>query len=310
MKNDSLYFLAAAGLCAAMLLTPARTQAARNRNLNINFQGSAEHCSDLKATSRDGEVAQANETFTLTKAEAPVLEVNGVDRGIFNIRGWDRAEYSVETCKLAVAETRAAAEQAVRGISVSRSAGHFSASGPSGSDTDWQVYFIVHAPKEANLDLETRNGPISIKGVTGTLKVRSTNGPVSLHDSSGTLEVHTNNGPISFANGGGEVHLVAQNGPISLDLAGDIWNGSKLDAHTVNGPVSVSMPATFHSGVRVETSGHAPVSCSIDPCRGAWTDTSSNQHVMQFNGSQDTVRVSTSNGPVSVHAPKKDRNII
>ncbi len=309
MKNDSLYYVAAAVLCAAWLLVPGSTEAARRRNLNVNFHGNAEHCSDLKVTS-DGEVAQANETFALTRAEAPVLELSGIDRGIFKVRGWEQANYSVETCKIAVADDRATAEQTVRGISVSRSAGRFSASGPSGSDANWQIYFIVHAPKGASLDLETKNGPIDIAGVTGALKVRATNGPVSVRDSSGTLDVHTTNGPISFGGGGGEVRLTAQNGPISLELAGDIWNGSLLEARTVNGPVSLSLPETFHSGVRVETSGHAPVSCAAGPCRGAWTDTSSDQRVMQLNGSQDTIRVSTRNGPVSVHGPRKSTRII
>ena len=306
MKNDGLYYLASAALCAACLLTPNQAEAAKHRNLSVNFQGSAEHCSDLKVTS-DGEVAQANETFTMSKSEAPILELNGIDHGIFKVRGWDQANYSVETCKIAAADDRATAERVVRGISVSRSAGRFTSSGPSDTDANWQVYFIIRAPKDASLDLETKNGPIDIAGVSGMLKVRATNGPISLRDSSGTLDIHTTNGPISFGGGGGEVHLTAQNGPISLDLAGDLWNGSVLEARTVNGPVSVSMADTFHSGVRVETSGHAPVSCAIASCTGAWTD---NGRVIQLNGSQDTIRVSTNNGPVSVHGPRKIGRVI
>jgi hypothetical protein len=308
MKNDVLYYFAAAVLCGAWLLAPGRTEAAKNRDLSINLSGNADRCSDLRVTS-DGQVAQANEAFTLTKAEAPALELGGIERGIFRVRGWDQPNYSVEVCKIAVADDRPAADQILRGISVTRSAGRFSATGPSNSDT-WQVYFIVHAPKDSNVDLETKNAPIDIAKVSGTLKVRSQNGPVSLHDSSGTLEVHTTNGPISFGGGGGEVRLNAQNGPISLDLTGDMWNGSLLDARTVNGPVSISMADTFHSGVRLETSGHVPVLCAAGPCRSAWNDNESNPRVIQLNGSQDTIRVSTTNGPVTVHAPRKNRHII
>ena len=304
MKNDRILCFGAA-ICAA-LLTAAQAQAARHHNLNVNFGGNAEHCSDLKATS-DGEVAQVNEAFTLSKAEAPILEMNGIERGVFRVRGWDRAEYSVEACKVAAADDRATAEQTVRGISVNRSAGRFSSSGPSNDNVNWEVYFIVHAPRDASLDLETRNGPISVESVIGSLKIRTTNGPVSLHDCEGTAEVHTQNGPISFRGTGGEVHLDAHNGPISLELSGDVWNGTLLEARTINGPVSLSLPDTFHSGVRVETSGHAPVSCAAGACQGAWSD---GQRVMQLNGSADTIRVSTSNGPVSVHAPKKTGRII
>ena len=308
MKNDCLYYLAAAVLGIAWMLTPAKTEAAK-RSLNLSFDGEAEHCSDMKVRS-NGEVARAADVFTLQKSEAPILEVSGIERGIFRVRGWDRPEYSVEACKVAAAEDRASAEQMVRSISVTRGGGRFSASGPATDDANWEVYFIVHAPKNANLDLESKNGPISLSDVNGTIKVRATNGPVSVSECSGITEVHTTNGPISFSGGGGEAHLIAQNGPISLRLSGEIWNGSQLEARTNNGPVSLSIADTFRSGIRVETSGRSPISCSAGACNGAFTDRTSNQRTIQLNGSADTVRVSTENGPVSVSGANKTRKII
>ena len=269
MKNDSLYYLAAAVLIAGWVLTPVKTHAAKNQNLSVNFSGNSEHCSDLKATS-DGEIAQATEAFTLQKSEAPILEMVGMDKAVLHVRGWDRAEYSIEACKIAVADNRAAAEQMVRGISVTRRAGQISSTGPGGDDGNWQVYFIVHAPKDANLNLETRNGPVSVSGVNGNVKLRALNGPVSVNDCAGMVDAQTTNGPISFNGGGGEVQLNAQNGPISLNLKGEVWQGTKLEAHTVNGPVSLNIPDSFRSGVRLETSGHSPVSCKEQDsaCRG------------------------------------------
>ena len=298
MKNDTLHYLAAA-LCLACLSIPAHAQRNRNRDLNINFESDAEHCSDVKARS-EGQIAQAVESFTLQRAEAPTLEINGADRGGIRVRAWDRAEYSLEACKIAVAEERSAAEQTLRGIAVSRSGSHFSTTGPSGGDVNWQVYFIVHAPKDGNLDLETKNGPIDVAGVAGTIKIRATNGPIALRDSSGTVDARTVNGPIAFSGTGGEVHLNAQNGPIALRLAGDVWNGPVLEAHTQNGPVSLTMPDTFRTGIRVETAGHSPISCQAGACQGAWTDNASEHRTIQLNGSQDTIRLSTTNGPVSV----------
>ena len=93
----------------------------------------------------------------------------------------------------------------------------------------------------------------------------------------------------------GEVHLNAQNGPIALKLSTESWNGSQLEARTINGPLAVSLPENFRSGMRLETSGHAPVACSAAPCRNAWRD----GRTMQMNGSNDTIRLSTENGPVS-----------
>lgn len=319
MKNASLYYLAAAVLSVAWLLTPAKAPAQNQsrtiersgrRNLSINTEGNAERCADLKVTST-AELAQATESFILQKSEAPVLELTGMERGVLRVRGWDRAEYSVETCKIAVADNRAAAEQTLRSISLTHSAGHFTLSGPSGSDeSNWQLYFFVNAPRDASLDLETKNGPISVAGISGNVKVRALNGPVSVSDSAGMVDVNTTNGPISFHGGGGEVHLTAKNGPISLNLAGDIWNGTKLEAHTDNGPVSLNMAETFRSGIRLETSPHSPISCRLATCQNAWTDTSANPRVMQINGTQDTIRVSTTNGPVSVNGGNKAKRII
>jgi hypothetical protein len=304
MTRDSLYYAAAGILCAAFLLTPARTQTrirTHSHDFNINVQGDAEHCADLKVSS-SGELAQVNDSFTLQKSEAPVLEIGALDHGVIHVVGWNQPQYTVETCKIAVAGDRASADQLVRGISVTRSAGRFSTSGPASDSGDWQwqVYFMVHAPQSAALDLETKNGPISVKGVSGTVKVRATNGPISLSDVSGAVDAHTTNGPISFSGSGGDVRLSAQNGPISVSLPNDVWNGALLEARTVNGPLSVHLPSTFRSGVRLETSRNSPLDCQIDACRNAFSDLTSDQRTLQLNGASDTIRLSTHNGPLSV----------
>jgi hypothetical protein len=315
MKKRSLYYFAAAALSVAWLMTPVRTHAAGNRNFNINIQGDAETCAGLKVHSDSGQIAQANESFSMRRSEAPILELNAAEHGNIKVRGWDRPEYSVETCKLAVAETSAAAEQMVRRISVGRSAGRLSFSGPptTGPASDageWMVYFFVHAPKDAALNLEAMNGPIAVRDMNGTMKLRAANGPIAIEDCGGSIEAHTTNGPIAFSGSGGDVHLTAQNGPIALKLAADTWNGPQLEARTINGPLAISVPDTFLSGLRVETSGHSPLSCTAALCRNAWTDAGGSNRVLQMNGSNGTVRVSTENGPVAVHNHIKSKGRI
>jgi DUF4097 and DUF4098 domain-containing protein YvlB len=312
MKTDTLYYAAAAALAVAWLLTPCQTHAARGRNFNININsGDAESCAGLKVSSNDGgQIAQVNESFTLRRGEASLLELNAAERGHITVRGWDRGEYSVETCKIAAADTSANADQIVRGISVSHSAGRLSFNGPTTDNAEWLVYFIVHAPKDAGLDLETRNGPIAVRDMNSTIKLRASNGPIAIRDCTGNIEAHTINGPIAFSGGGGDVHLTAQNGPIALNLANDTWNGNQLEAHTINGPLALAVPDTFLSGLRVETSGHTPMSCSAALCRNAWTDAGRNSRVLQMNGSSGTVRVTTENGPVSIHSSKKAKGTI
>jgi DUF4097 and DUF4098 domain-containing protein YvlB len=162
--------------------------------------------------------------------------------------------------------------------------------------------FIIHAPRDASLDLEAKNGPIEVRGVNGNVKLRATNGPIAIAECGGSVEAHTTNGPIAFSGDRGEVHLNAQNGPISLKLGAETWNGAQLEARTVNGPLAVSLPENFRSGMRLETSGHTPVSCSAAPCR--------NGRTMQMNGTNDTIRMSTENGPVAIHTAGTGKKII
>jgi hypothetical protein len=307
MKNEGLYYVTAAALAAAWILTPAHTEA--RQNFSIDFPDGADRCADVRVRS-SGRIAQAAESFTLAKGGTSVLEVSGLDNANIRVRGWDRPDYSVEACKIAAAADASTASQMLKGISVTRSGGRFSASGPSASGDQWLVVFIVHAPKGAALDLETKSGPIEVRDVSGTLKTRVANGPVLIDNCSGTIEAHANNGPISFAGSGGDVRLNTDNGPISLKLSGDNWNGPELEARTVNGPIGVALPGTFRSGVRIETAGHSPLSCGLDACRDAHTDATGNHRVLQLNGSSATVRLSTTNGPVSVGGANKSRRVI
>jgi hypothetical protein len=307
MQHEKLVYGGAACLAIIWICSAGETRAARNHNLNINFDG--DHCSDLKVRS-DGEVAQAAETFTLSRAEAPILEIaDTAGHSALRVRGSDRSDFLVEVCRVAAADDRGTADAALRGISVSRTAGRFSTAGPASENVSWQLYFIVHAPRNARLDLETKNGPIDVRDISGNLKLRATNGPISLRECAGQVDAITLNGPISFAGGGGEVQLLARNGPISLELVGDVWNGSQLQARTQNGPVSLSLPDTFRSGVRIETDGNGPLSCGSPMCRNAWTNAASRERTLQMNGSQDTIRITSHNGPVSVSGSKKGRRI-
>jgi len=306
------FAFAAAGLAAAVSFTglTARAQT-RHHDVNISVEnGRAESCADLRVRS-SGEIAQAAETYTLQRGEVPMLEVNAVDRGAIRVSGSARSDFTVNVCKIAAAEDRASADQLLGSLTVSRLGGRFSTNAPPArnNNSDWQVYFIVHAPADARVNLETKNGPIEIASITGGIQAKSTNGPLSLSNCAGTIDARTTNGPISFTGVGGDVQLNTTNGPISLKLANDVWSGPRLEAHTTNGPVSLAVPETFQTALRVETDGHSPMSCRISACEHAMTDASTDRKTLQINGSSDTVRVSTSNGPISVGTENRKKII-
>jgi DUF4097 and DUF4098 domain-containing protein YvlB len=306
MRNEGLIYTAAAALCLGWLLSPGASHAGKGRNFNISTQGDAAGCADLHATS-SAELSQLNSSFTLSKGEAPVLEINSADRGQIHVHAWDHADYSIETCRIAVADNRAMADQIARGISVNHTAGTITFNGPATDQGEWTVVFFVHAPKDAALNLESKNGPIEVKGINGPVRLRAANGPIAVNDCGGIIEVHTKNGPIAFHGDRGDVHLNAENGPIAVHLAGETWNGSSLEARTLNGPLAVHLPDGFRSGIRLETSGRSPIACQAALCRNAWTDLSRAGRTMQMNGANDAIRLSTENGPVAVQGSSDPR---
>jgi len=307
VKLEGVCYIAAVALVAACILTPARSQA--RQNFSIDLPDSADRCADLNVRS-SGQVARSAESFTVTRSEAPTLEVSGLENANIRVRGWERPDYSVEACKIAAASGQGAADQLLKDISVTRNGGRFSASGPATGDNQWLVVFLVHAPKDASLDLQTKNGPIGVRDVSGTTKARAVNGPISIAGCSGAVDARATNGPISFEGGAGDVRLNAENGPISLRLSGDEWSGPALVARTVNGPLSVKLSDAFRSGVRIETSGHAPLSCGLEACRNAHTDATANRRILELNAGNATVQLSTANGPISVGTGSKSRSVI
>jgi DUF4097 and DUF4098 domain-containing protein YvlB len=289
----------AALLAAAFSIAPAEAQS-KHYNLSVESSANVDSCADLKVKST-GAISQTSEKFTLQGAS---VELDGGSRGGIRVRGADRADYSVEACKLAAAGDSATAAQMVSGISVNHSAWRVETHGPSVAegDGDWQVLLIVHAPRNGSVDLTTVNGPIDVRDVAGAVKVKATNGPLSIQNCNGTVDAQTTNGPISFSGSAGDVKLSAANGPLSVKLSGDVWNGPRFEASTKNGPVSLMAPNTFRSALRVDSNGSAPFSCKAEICRNAITDARSERRSLQINGSADTVRISTGNGPVSVQS--------
>jgi hypothetical protein len=220
-------------------------------------------------------------------AQAPVTVIGDSSRG-----------YSVDVCKAATTAADLAA------IQVTLQGDELHATGPD--DRKWAVMYRIHVPRNADVDVETRNGPLALRDVNGTVVARSSNGPLSLSNVSGRIDASTINGPISVVGGSGTVKVTASNGPLSVNLDGNSWQGGSLDASTKNGPLTVKIPRGYNSGVIVESSGRGPFACRAEGCRNddddddnGWNDGRRPRRVELGNGRAD-VRVSTVNGPVTI----------
>jgi hypothetical protein len=213
------------------------------------------------------------------------------------VTGDSPAGYTIDVCKAA------RRSEDLEAIHVTLEGGELKADGPSGRNRDWTVTYRIHAPRGADLDVATENGPLSIRDVDGRVVARTQNGPLSLVSVSGDVDASAGNGPISIDGGSGTMKVKASNGPLSVHLDGSGWNGT-LDASTKNGPLTLRLPRGY-SGVVVESHGRGPVSCHAEACESArrsWKDDDWDDapRTIELGGGAKNVHLSTVNGPVTI----------
>jgi hypothetical protein len=288
-----------AGLALAASILQAGWAGA-GRSITVTTHGPVERCDDVEIRFDEGRL----ETF---REERQIATIPGADLAELSIRVSEASgivvtgsggAFEITACVAAGGRRPATAQETLRRISVSHSAGRVSTAGPA--DADWLVYLLVAAPAGASLDLRAEDGPIELRGLSGRLRVENRNGPISLDDCSGEIDVTNRNGPIDVQGGGGRQRLEAENGPISIVLDAGGWDGDGLQAHADNGPLTIELPEGFASGILVTASRWAPFECTAPACgraRRTWDDEGV---LLELGDGPSAVRASTGNGAVTV----------
>ena len=288
----------------------------RNVNVSTETEGPIEDCGQIRVRFDGSEAARAEQQLAAPAPRNPLAIRIPAASGLY-VQGEDRRDLSIRACKAALSP------EDLSRISVTLAQdGQLSIHGPDNGD--WLVYLLVQAPRATALDLEASNGPLSVRGLSGAVQARTTNGPLSLQQLSGRVEARAQNGPISVKNcagivdaeavngpislrgGGGDTKLATQNGPISVDLAGTRWEGAGLEAHAVNGPLSVRIPENYRSGTRIESAGRSPFTCHLSACAEGHKSWDEESKSIELGDSQMVVRLSTVNGPVSINGKEGD----
>ena len=287
--------IAAATLAAALFLEPAAARAGHRGGVNASTQGAdPRRCSDFEIRIDDRPAARGEELLTIPADKGAPLRVEAAVNSGVSVRGADRSDFAVVLCKGAEEAADLAA------ISLRQEGGALSVRGPAGQD--WVGHLLIEAPRSAALDISAENGPVSLTGLAGRVVARSENGPISIRDSSGDIEARAENGPIAARGDGGRLRLATENGPIAVALSGPAWKGEGLDARAVNGPLTLTVPPGYRSGTLVESLGHSPFRCRGEACglvRRTWDE---DRKRLELGEGPVIVKLSTENGPVSVHA--------
>jgi hypothetical protein len=183
-------------------------------------------CAANRGGDEDDYARHCEERETRLRATGAYV-VDARENGGVVVRGWDGDSVLLR----AVVNTRAATEAAAAALAKEiriDTEGTIHAEGPASERrSSWWVTFELYVPRRSDLTLDTRNGPISVRDVSGRMQLRAVNGPLAL------------------ARVGGDVHGRTTNGPLVVRLGGTKWEGAGLDAETSNGPVMLSVPGSY-----------------------------------------------------------------
>lgn len=174
------------------------------------------------------------ETRESTLPATTRLAVDGRENGGIVVHGWDKNEIHVVAMIEVHDRDRDDARSIAKDISVATSNGMVHAEGPDvGRRQSWAVSYEIWAPRRTELNLDARNGGISVDNVDSRIDMETTNGGIHVTDASG------------------DVHGTTTNGSVTADLTGTAWSGAGLDLRTTNGSVRVAIPSSYNA--RLET---------------------------------------------------------
>ena len=216
------------------------------------------------------------------------LSVDGGNNGGVSIKGWDNGSVLVRSKVEAWGADDASAKTIASQIHVDWSAGQVKASGPETDRTQsgdrnqgWSVSYEVFVPRNADLSLKAHNGGISIADVRGN------------------IQFDTHNGGVNLKNLAGDVEGTTKNGGVNVTLAGNRWDGNKLDARTTNGGVNISMPSGYNAHFETATvNGHLNANFDMT-VRGNLSEISKKMST-DIGAGGPTIHVETTNGGVNV----------
>jgi len=289
----------AAAIAVPLMMDAQTRRSGRSVSTSIGENGPVTNCGDIHVTYDRRPAITEESDMTLPHSQVSTLRVQLSNEGIY-LSGWDRDEYSIKTCKAVPGDDPSAASR-LREITTSNANGQITVNGPT--VVEWAANLIIMTPRLSALDLQTRNGPMQLRDLAGNIQLSAANGPIRLNNVGGIVQATTTNGPISVTRASGDQRLTATNGPMQVTLSGNRWDGPGLVASTQNGPLAVSVPDAYGSGIQVQVSDHSPMSCKASACVGATRALGSPGMIRLGNG-EPIVRLSTVNGPLSIQAAR------
>lgn len=231
--------------------------------------------------SRDGDRERVCEVRETSVAAVGRLDVDGGPNGSVEVVGEDRDDVAVVARAWAHAPSAERAREILSDVRIQAGEGRLQAEGPRarrGTNEGWGVSYEVRVPRRTDLDIETTNGGVHLREVSGQIRFATTNGGLRVEDLAGDVRGRTTNGGVK------------------VTLSGDRWEGAGLDVTSTNGGVEIAVPESYSA--RLET---GTTNGSVDlgfPLTVQGRIGRSLETVLGDGGA--TVRVRTTNGGVRI----------
>lgn len=185
------------------------------------------------------------ETKSFPVSGTPRVKVGTYD-GAVTIRAWDKPEVSYTAIK------RANHEESLKNIIIdaNQHGSEVSIIARSNDTEDGSAALEIYVPRNANLELASEDGRISVQGVSGELVAHTGDGAIEVEGGQGRLQANTGDGRVRVISFQGTVDVKTGDGAILLE-----GNFTAVQARTGDGSIVLGVPAD--ANFVVETNAEA-----------------------------------------------------
>ena len=118
-------------------------------------------------------------------------------------------------------------------------------------NNDVSVHFVVRVPEGVKVDISTVNGGLEVTGVTTEVRASTVNGSITAKSAGGPVRASTVNGSVNVSMGSigsaDDLEYETVNGSVTITLPASF--GAQLELSTVNGSVSTDFPITISGSI-------------------------------------------------------------
>jgi putative adhesin len=120
------------------------------------------------------------------------------------------------------------------------------------NDNHSTVKFTVMVPRGVRIGAHSVNGGVSVRDVGAEVRANTVNGGVTVRNTSGPVRANTVNGGVDVNTAAGPVTAETVNGNVDARMA-SLQGDDDMTFKTVNGSVSIYVPASFDAKFRFDT---------------------------------------------------------